>query len=118
VLLPGADPDAIPAPLQDIAYLDLRSGFDAERLASSVRAAISPASRVRGTRPASSPYRGLRPFGEKLAPGRIHGKAVTAVAVRPADQIAKLGAGLLQLVALAGQRREQVELGVIPGRSG
>jgi cellulose biosynthesis protein BcsQ len=67
VLVPGADPSAIPALLREITYLDLRSGFDAERLASSVRAAISPASRVRGTRPASSPYRGLRPFGEEDA---------------------------------------------------
>jgi cellulose biosynthesis protein BcsQ len=64
VLLPGARTSAVPAALQDIAYLDLRSGFDRERLVSSVLAALSPASRVGGERSDPSPYRGLLPFRE------------------------------------------------------
>ncbi|HLK79215.1 MAG TPA: FxSxx-COOH system tetratricopeptide repeat protein [Streptosporangiaceae bacterium] len=64
VLLPGARSSAVPAALQDIAYLDLRSGFDRERLISSVLAALSPASRVTGERSDASPYPGLLPFGE------------------------------------------------------
>ena len=64
VLLPGARSSAVPAALQDIAYLDLRSGFDHERLISSILAALSPASRARSERSDASPYRGLLPFGE------------------------------------------------------
>jgi cellulose biosynthesis protein BcsQ len=64
VLLPGADPGAVPAALQDLAYLDLRSGFDRERLISTVLAALSPARKLSSQPSDESPYRGLLPFGE------------------------------------------------------
>ncbi|GGL21689.1 hypothetical protein Sme01_63460 [Sphaerisporangium melleum] len=76
VLLPGADPEWLPAGLRELLWLDFRDGFEEERFVAEVRRVLSASShgtRVRSRRayeddaPPRNPFVGLAPFGEESA---------------------------------------------------
>jgi cellulose biosynthesis protein BcsQ/energy-coupling factor transporter ATP-binding protein EcfA2 len=113
VLLPGADPTDVPAGLAELAYLDLRSGIDDERLATSVRRALA-SSETRGRTgrlgPDVNPYPGARPYGEADA-SFFHGRDQLVEAV--VERLERTG--LCLLVGPAGSgKTSTVRAGLLP----